>query len=35
MMLEEDVEKYAGLKGKHKTEGRCGYRHGTDKTTII
>lgn len=35
MMLEEDVEKYAGPKGKHKTEGRCGYRHGTDKTTVV
>ena len=35
MMLEEDVEKYAGPKGKRKTEGRCGYRHGTDKTTVV
>ena len=33
MMFEEDVEKYAGPKGKHNTKGRTGYRHGTEKTT--
>ena len=31
MMFEEDVEQYAGPKGKHRTEGRTGYRHGTEK----
>jgi len=35
MMLEEDVAQYAGPKGKHNTEGRTGYRHGTDKTTVV
>lgn len=35
MMFEEDVEQYAGPKGKHKTEGRTGYRHGTEKTTVV
>lgn len=35
MMLEEDVAKYAGPKGKHKTAGRTGYRHGTEKTTVV
>jgi putative transposase len=35
MMLEEDVTHYAGPKGKHGTAGRTGYRHGTEKTTIV
>jgi putative transposase len=35
MMLEEDVAQYAGPKGKHNSEGRTGYRHGTDKTTVV
>ncbi|HOR46461.1 MAG TPA: IS256 family transposase [Caldisericia bacterium] len=35
MMLEEDVAQYAGPKGKHKTAGRTGYRHGTEKTTVV
>ena len=35
MMLEEDVAQYAGPKGKHNTEERTGYRHGTDKTTVV
>jgi putative transposase len=35
MMFEEDVEQYAGPKGKHRTEGRTGYRHGTEKTTVV
>lgn len=35
MMLEEDVTQYAGPKGKHKTAGRTGYRHGTEKTTAV
>jgi putative transposase len=35
MMLEEDVTQYAGPKGKHKTAGRTGYRHGTEKTTVV
>lgn len=35
MMFEEDVEEYAGSKGKHNTEGRTGYRHGTEKTTVV
>lgn len=35
MMLEEDVTRYAGPKGKHQTEGRTGYRHGTEKTTVV
>ncbi len=35
MMLEEDVSQYAGPKGKHNSEGRTGYRHGTDKTTVV
>lgn len=35
MMLEEDVEQYASPKGKHNTEERTGYRHGTDKTTVV
>lgn len=35
MMLEEDVTHYAGPKGKHKTAGRTGYRHGTEKTTVV
>ena len=35
MMLEEDVTQYAGPKGKHNTKGRTGYRHGTDKTTVV
>ena len=35
MMLEEDVEKHAGPKGKHGTEERIGYRHGTDDTTVV
>lgn len=35
MMFEEDVEQYTGPKGKHNTQGRTGYRHGTDKTTVV
>src|SRR5690554_6223190 len=35
MMLEEDVKEYTGPKGKHKTPGRTGYRHGSDKTTVV
>jgi len=35
MMLEEDVACYAGPKSKHKTAGRTGYRHGTEKTTVV
>ena len=35
MMLEEDVAQYAGPKGKHGTAGRTGYRHGTEKTTVV
>ena len=35
MMLEKDVAQYAGPRGKHKTKGRTGYRHGTDKTTVV
>jgi putative transposase len=35
IMLEEDVTQYAGPKGKHKSEERTGYRHGTDKTTVV
>ena len=35
MMLEEDVTQYAGPKGKHNMKGRTGYRHGTDKTTVV
>lgn len=35
MMLEEDVARYAGPKGKHKTPNRTGYRHGSDKTTVV
>ena len=35
MMLEEDVTQYADSKGKHKTEGRTGYRHVSDKTTVV
>ena len=35
MMFEEDVEQHAGPKGEHKTEGRTGYRHGTEKTTVV
>ena len=35
LMLEEDVEQYAGPKGKHHTEGRTGYRHGIEKTTVV
>ena len=35
MMLEEDVERYAGPKGKHKAACRIGYRHGTEKTTVV
>ncbi len=35
MMLEEDVEQYAGPKGKHNNEERTGYRHGTEKTTVV
>jgi transposase-like protein len=35
MMLEEDVEQYAGPKGKHHTEKRTGYRHGSEKTTVV
>jgi transposase-like protein len=35
MMFEEDVEQYTGPKGKHNTQERTGYRHGTDKTTVV
>lgn len=35
MMLDEDVVQFAGPKGKHGTAGRTGYRHGTEKTTIV
>jgi putative transposase len=35
MMLEEDVTRYAGPKGKHNTEERTGYRHGTENTTVV
>jgi putative transposase len=35
LMLEEDVTQYAGPKGKHGTAGRTGYRHGTEKTTVV
>ena len=35
MMLEEDVAQFAGPRGKHKTKGRTGYRHGTDTTTVV
>lgn len=35
MMLEKDVEQYAGPKGKHNTKERSGYRHGTEKTTVV
>lgn len=35
MMFEEDVEQYTGPKGKHNTQGRTGYRHGTDKSTVV
>ena len=35
MMLEEDVEEFAGPKGKHNTADRVGYRHGTEKTTVV
>ncbi len=35
MMLEEDVEQYAGPKGKHNKNERIGYRHGTEKTTVV
>mgnify|MGYP000858282491 CR=1 FL=1 len=35
MMFEEDVERYAGPKGKHNTQGRSGYRHGTENTTVV
>ena len=35
MLLEEEVTQHAGLKGKHSTPDRTGYRHGTDDTTIV
>jgi|BioPla2DNA2_1021312.scaffolds.fasta_scaffold22795_2 transposase-like protein len=35
MMFEEDVTMYAGPKGKHGTVERVGYRHGSDKTTVV
>ena len=35
MMLEEDVEQYAGPKGKHNYAERSGYRHGTENTTVV
>lgn len=35
MMLEEDVVQYAGPKGKHDTDGRIGYRHGHEQTTVV
>jgi transposase-like protein len=35
MMFEEDVEKCAGPKGKHNSKERKGYRHGTEKTTVV
>jgi putative transposase len=34
-MFEEDVTKFAGPKGKHQTEGRIGYRHGTERTSVV
>lgn len=35
IMLEEDVMQYAGLKGKHGTADRTGYRHGYEQTTVV
>jgi len=35
LMLEEDVTQFAGTKGKHNMDGRIGYRHGTEKTTVV
>ena len=35
MMFDEDVTMYAGPKGKHGTVERVGYRHGSDKTTVV
>jgi len=35
MMFEKEVKQYAGPKGKHKTADRTGYRHGTEKTTVV
>lgn len=35
MMFEQDVEQYAGPKGKHNVKDRTGYRHGTEKTTVV
>ena len=32
MMLEENVEQYAGPRGKHNTPERTGYRHGIEDT---
>ena len=35
MMLEENVEQYAGPRGKHNTPERTGYRHGIEDTTVV
>jgi transposase-like protein len=35
MMLEENVEQYAGPCGKHNTPERTGYRHGIEDTTVV
>ena len=35
MMLEENVEQYAGPRGKHGTPERTGYRHGIEDTTVV
>jgi hypothetical protein len=33
--LGADVESYTGPKGKHNTQGRIGYGHGKEKTTVV
>lgn len=35
MLMQEDVERYAGKRGKHNQNGCVGYRHGTEKTTVV
>ena len=35
MMLEENVAQFAGPKGKHKTKGRTGYRHGSIEDLMV
>ena len=35
MMPEENVQQYAGPRGKHKTPERTGYRHGIEDTTVV